>query len=51
MANDITLRMPEPNEKQKLALLEEHRDVGYGGARSGGKYWCVRWKGTLGALK
>ena len=29
--------MPEPNEKQRLALLEEHRYVAYGGARSGGK--------------
>lgn len=41
------LLMPEPNEKQKRALMEEHRYVGYGGARGGGKSWFVRWKATL----
>ena len=40
---DITLTMPAPNEKQALALREEHRYVGYGGARGGGKSWFVRW--------
>ena len=39
--------MPEPNEKQKLALEETHRYVGYGGARGGGKSWFVRWKAIL----
>lgn len=51
MPTDITLHMPPPNEKQKLALLEKHRYVGYGGARGGGKSWFVRWKATLLALK
>ena len=41
------LVMPKPNEKQELALKEEHRYVGYGGARGGGKSWFVRWKATL----
>lgn len=47
MPSKITLSMPEPNEKQKLALEETHRYVGYGGARGGGKSWFVRWKATL----
>ena len=41
------LRMPQPNPKQRQALLEEHRYVGYGGARGGGKSWFVRWKAVL----
>ena len=39
--------MPKPNEKQKRALEEKHRYVGYGGARGGGKSWFVRWKAIL----
>lgn len=42
-----TLHMEQPNEKQKLALKEEHRYVAYGGARGGGKSWFVRWKAIL----
>lgn len=45
------ISMPEPNEKQRLALLEEHRYVAYGGARSGGKSWFVRWKAVLLCLR
>lgn len=45
------LTMPQPNAKQRLALLDEHRYVGYGGARGGGKSWFVRWKATLLALR
>ena len=41
------LTMPRPNEKQLLALRETHRQVGYGGARGGGKSWFVRWKAVL----
>ena len=41
------LVMPAPNAKQRLALLERHRYVGYGGARGGGKSWFVRWKAVL----
>lgn len=41
------LVMPKPNAKQEMALKDEHRYVGYGGARGGGKSWFVRWKATL----
>jgi hypothetical protein len=47
MAGNIQLVMPKPNPKQHMAFLEEHRYVGYGGARGGGKSWFVRWKATL----
>ena len=47
MGNNRRLTMPKPNEKQKLALAEDHRYVGYGGARGGGKSWFVRWKAVL----
>ena len=47
MPSKITLAMPEPNEKQKLALEDTHRYLAYGGARGGGKSWFVRWKATL----
>ena len=43
--------MPQPNEKQRLALAETHRYVGYGGARGGGKSWFVRWKAVLLCLR
>ena len=45
------LHMPQPNEKQRRALLERHRYVGYGGARGGGKSWFVRWKAVLLCLR
>ena len=43
----VTLRIPPPNDKQTLAFREQHRYVGYGGARGGGKSWFVRWKAIL----
>ena len=43
----LQLSMPEPNEKQKIALKTESRYVGYGGSRGGGKSWFVRWKAVL----
>ena len=46
MPNSVLI-MPRPNEKQRLALTEKHRYVGYGGARGGGKSWFVRWKAIL----
>lgn len=47
MPSKITLPIPEPNEKQKQALEDTHRYVGYGGARGGGKSWFVRVKATI----
>ena len=51
MNSQVELRMPPPNDKQRLAFLDTHRYVGYGGARGGGKSWFVRWKATLLCLK
>ena len=34
----------EPNERQKLFLMDTHRCVAFGGARGGGKSWAVRVK-------
>ena len=48
---EITIHIPEPNEKQKLFLADQHRHVGYGGARGGGKSWAVRVKASLLCLK
>ncbi len=36
-----------PNEKQKLFFVDEHRYIGYGGARGGGKSWAIRRKLAL----
>lgn len=47
----LKLVIPPPNEKQAQALREDHRYVGYGGARGGGKSWFVRWKATLLCLR
>lgn len=47
MAGNIQLVMPKPNPKQHQAFIDEHRYVGYGGARGGGKSWFVRWKAIL----
>lgn len=43
----VTIEIPEPNEKQKLFLADQHRHLGYGGARGGGKSWAVRVKSIL----
>ena len=48
---EVTIRIPEPNDKQKLFLADTHRYVGYGGARGGGKSWCVRTKAKILAAK
>ena len=47
----VTIDIPEPNEKQKLFLADQHRHVAYGGARGGGKSWAVRVKSILLCLK
>ena len=43
----VTIDIPEPNEKQRLFLADNHRHCAYGGARGGGKSWAVRVKATL----
>ncbi|MBQ9685158.1 MAG: phage terminase large subunit [Oscillospiraceae bacterium] len=45
------LKLPPPSEKQKLFLRDEHKYVGYGGARGGGKSWAVRVKAVLLCLR
>ena len=45
------ISIPEPNEKQKLFLSDQHRHVAYGGARGGGKSWAVRVKAILLCMK
>ena len=45
------INIPEPNEKQKLFLADQHRHVAYGGARGGGKSWAVRVKSILLCMK
>ena len=47
----VSINIPEPNEKQKLFLADQHRHLGYGGARGGGKSWAVRVKAILLCLK
>ena len=43
--------MPKPSDKQKLFLTDEHKYIGYGGARGGGKSWAVRIKAVLLCLR
>lgn len=44
------LILGEPNDKQRLFLLDRHKFIGFGGARGGGKSWVVRSKAILLAL-
>lgn len=46
-----TLRIPKPNDKQKLFLAANQKYIGYGGARGGGKSWALRTKAILLAFK
>ena len=39
--------LPSPSPKQKLFMKDEHRHVGFGGARGGGKSFGVRLKATM----
>ena len=43
----MEIKIPEPNEKQKLLFTDTHRYIGYGGARGGGKSWGLRVKALL----
>ena len=47
----IDINIPEPNEKQKLFLSDQHRYIAFGGARGGGKSWSVRVKAVLLAFR
>lgn len=42
--------IPEPNNRQKLFLKDEHKYIAFGGARGGGKSWAVRVKAILLAM-
>jgi len=44
MSKRIRIELQAPNEKQKLFLAAHQKHVGFGGARGGGKSWCVRDK-------
>jgi phage terminase large subunit len=43
----MQINLPTPSPKQKLFLKDEHRHVGFGGARGGGKSWSVRAKAIV----
>ena len=45
------LKIPAPQEKQRLFLLAKKKHIGFGGARGGGKSWAVRTKAKLLALR
>lgn len=40
-----------PNPKQVKFLLDEHKFVGFGGARGGGKSWSVQQKAIMNAME
>lgn len=43
----MEIRLPAPTPKQELFLLDEHKQVAFGGARGGGKSFAVRLKAVL----
>ncbi len=45
------LKIDPPNDKQKLFLTADCKHIGFGGARGGGKSWCVRVKAVLLCLR
>ena len=45
------LVLQQPSEKQQLFLAAHTKHVGFGGARGGGKSWCVRDKAKRLALR
>lgn len=46
-----TLRLPRPQPKQILFLKDTHANVGFGGARGGGKSMALRIKAVIMAFK
>ena len=47
----VSLKIPDPQPKQKLFLKAKKKHVGFGGARGGGKSWVVRVKAILLSLQ
>lgn len=47
MKRVVTIRIPEPNPKQREFFRCKARFVAYGGARGGGKSWAARVKAVL----
>ena len=47
----MDILIEKPNEKQRLFLLDKHKNVAFGGARGGGKSWAVRTKAKLLAFR
>lgn len=43
----MELKIDKPQPKQELFMLADTHDVGFGGARGGGKSWSVRTKAKL----
>ena len=43
----LNIKIPEPNDRQKLFLADRHKYVAFGGARGGGKSWAIRAKAIL----
>jgi hypothetical protein len=43
----MRINLPKPSPKQELFLLDEHKHVGFGGARGGGKSFAIRLKAIL----
>lgn len=47
----MVINLPNPNEKQKLFLMDKHKFVAFGGARGGGKSFAIRFKAIALGLK
>ncbi|MDY4081215.1 MAG: phage terminase large subunit [Candidatus Metalachnospira sp.] len=47
----LDIFIEQPNEKQRLFLLDRHKHIAFGGARGGGKSWAVRTKAKLLAFR
>ena len=47
----MQINLSPPNKKQELFLTDQHKYVGYGGARGGGKSWAIRSKALLTGCK
>ena len=43
----MEIKLPAPTPKQELFLMDEHKQVAFGGARGGGKSFAVRLKAVL----